>query len=97
METRLTLFPSTDLFGVYVADPERPTNTISFRFYAHDAIPETRTPRAELGAGGRLESCASIPALQAPDPGNSTSMPGSMRYSTCRTRRTRSGGTGCTG
>ena len=42
------------LIGVYVADPERPTNTISFRFYAHDAIPETRTPRAELGAGGRF-------------------------------------------
>ena len=39
---------------MYVADPERPTNTISFRFYAHDAIPETRTPRAELGAGGRF-------------------------------------------
>jgi hypothetical protein len=45
-ERRTTLFPSTDLYGVYVADPERPTNTISFRFYGHDAIPETRTPRA---------------------------------------------------
>jgi hypothetical protein len=48
------LFPSSDLFGVYVADPERPTNTISFRFYAHNTIPDTRTPRAGLGAGGRF-------------------------------------------
>jgi hypothetical protein len=51
---RITLFPSSDLFGVYVADPDRPTNTISFRFYDQNVIPETRTPRAALGAGGRF-------------------------------------------
>src|SRR5262245_37774133 len=50
----VTLFPSTDPYGAYVADPDRPTNMISFSFYTHDAIPEARTPRAALAAGGRF-------------------------------------------
>ena len=52
--TRFTLFPSGEVFPVYVADPHRPTNALVPRFYVRGEIPETRTPRAWLSAGGRF-------------------------------------------
>ena len=49
-----TLFPAADQYGLYVADPERPTNTISFHFLSDPTIPDTRSPRSGLAAGGRF-------------------------------------------
>ena len=53
-EPSVKLFPSSDIYGAYVADPERPTNAISFGFYSDTKIPDTRSPRAGLSAGGRF-------------------------------------------
>ena len=52
--TQFTLFPPADVFPVYVADPHRPTNAIVPRFYVRDEIPDTRSPRMGLSAGGRF-------------------------------------------
>jgi hypothetical protein len=49
-----SLFPSGEPFPVYVADPHRPTNAIVPRFYLREDIPDTRTPRMWLSAGGRF-------------------------------------------
>jgi hypothetical protein len=49
-----TLFPAGDVFPVYVADPHRPTNAIVSRFYFQEGIPDSRSPRWALSAGGRF-------------------------------------------
>lgn len=49
-----TLFPAGDPFPVYVADPHRATNAIVPRFYFREGIPDTRSPRWWLSAGGRF-------------------------------------------
>jgi uncharacterized protein DUF1207 len=49
-----TLFPAGDVFPVYVADPHRPGNAIVPRFYVREDIPNTRSPRWCLSAGGRF-------------------------------------------
>lgn len=52
--TTFRLFPSGDVYGVYVADPRRPTNTISVLVYPRVRIEQTRSPRTGLAAGGRF-------------------------------------------
>jgi hypothetical protein len=51
---RITLFPSGDVFPVYVADPHRPSNAIAPRFYAREGLVDASSPRAWLSAGGRF-------------------------------------------
>ena len=48
------LFPAGDLFPVYVADPQRPTNAITEMFYPAARIADTGSPRTGLSAGGRF-------------------------------------------
>ena len=50
----IQLFPSGDVYPVYVADPQRPTNAIISGFYARTRVPETSSPRTSLAAGGRF-------------------------------------------
>jgi hypothetical protein len=52
--TTVTFFPATDVFPVYVADPQRPTNAMLFNFYARKEIPLTAARRTGLAAGGRF-------------------------------------------
>ena len=52
--TAFILFPPGEVFPVYVADPHRPTNAIVPRFYVREDIPDTRSPRMWLSAGGRF-------------------------------------------
>lgn len=59
------LSPAGDVFSVYVADPQRPTNAIVSRFYSREGIDETRSPRAWLSAGGRF----GILRMDTPGPG----------------------------
>ena len=47
------LFPAGDLYPAYVADPHRPTNELSVGF-GSSAIPDSRSPRIHLSAGGRF-------------------------------------------
>ena len=49
-----TLFPSGDLYPVYVADPHRPTNVLAESFTLGGSIPDTDSPLTRLGAGGRF-------------------------------------------
>jgi len=49
-----TLFPSGDIYPVYVADPHRPTNIIAESFTLGGGIPDSRSPLTRLGAGGRF-------------------------------------------
>jgi hypothetical protein len=51
---KVTLFPSGDVFPVYVADPHRPSNAIVSRFYTKEALADASSPRAWLSAGGRF-------------------------------------------
>jgi hypothetical protein len=48
------LFPSSDVYPVYVADPHRPTNAIVQSFYTRIRVPETSSPRTFLAGGGRI-------------------------------------------
>lgn len=50
----LTLFPSGDLYEVYLADPHRPANVIEETFIVGGALPDTQSPLTHLGAGGRF-------------------------------------------
>ncbi len=52
--TTFKLFPSGDVYPVYVADPHRPTNAITEMFYDNVRIEDTDTPRSGLNAGGRF-------------------------------------------
>ena len=52
--SRFELFPAGDVFPVFAADPHRPTNSIQNGFYPDPEIPETRSPRTLLSAGGRF-------------------------------------------
>lgn len=52
--TRVELLPAGDVYPVYVADPHRATNAIELGVHAARDIPETRSPRARLSAGGRF-------------------------------------------
>jgi hypothetical protein len=50
----IALFPSSDLFVPYVADPHRPTNAILFPYYSQSQIPGVTNRRTRLSAGGRF-------------------------------------------
>jgi hypothetical protein len=50
----LTLFPSGDVYPVYIADPHRPTNTIAEGFIAAGGLPDVHGPLTGLAAGGRF-------------------------------------------
>lgn len=50
----IELFPAGDIYPVHVADPHRPTNSISEGFYVRNRVPDTRSPRTLLAAGGRF-------------------------------------------
>ena len=50
----LTLFPSGDIYPVYVADPHRATNVIAETVGLGGGIPATDSPLTRLGAGGRF-------------------------------------------
>jgi len=52
--TRVTLFPSGDLFPAYVADPQRPANAMLVRVQQRRGIPDTSVRRTALSAGGRF-------------------------------------------
>jgi hypothetical protein len=52
--TTFRLFPSGDVYPVYVADPHRATNTITALVLPRLGIEQTSTPRIALGAGGRF-------------------------------------------
>jgi Protein of unknown function (DUF1207) len=52
--TTFRLFPSGDVYPVYVADPHRPMNAITVMFYSQVRIEDTDTPRTGLNAGGRF-------------------------------------------
>jgi hypothetical protein len=60
----LTLFPSGDIYPVYVADPHRTTNAILLTFCPQPRIPETRSPQATLSAGGRFGMLGIEPATK---------------------------------
>ena len=50
----MTLFPSRDVYPVYVADPHRPTNMLAEIGILSGSIPDTDSPLTALGAGGRF-------------------------------------------
>lgn len=50
----VTLFPSGDVYPVYVADPHRPTNVIAESAVSGENILDTDSPLTRLGAGGRF-------------------------------------------
>ena len=50
----LTLFPSGDVYPVYIADPHRPTNMLAEIGILSGSIPDTESPLTALGAGGRF-------------------------------------------
>lgn len=50
----IELFPAGDVFPVYAADPHRPSNQLAITFYPTNEIPDTRSPRTMLSAGGRF-------------------------------------------
>ena len=52
--TALTLFPSGDVYPVYVADPHRPTNVVAESSIFNDTISEVGSPLTRLAAGGRF-------------------------------------------
>jgi len=53
-QTVVTMFPAGDVFPVYVADPQRPTNALLIRFNSSRGIPATTARRTGLAAGGRF-------------------------------------------
>jgi hypothetical protein len=60
--TTLTLFPSGDLYRVYIADPHRPTNAIIEMIYQDSTIASASSPRVGLAAGGRFGILRIAPA-----------------------------------
>jgi Protein of unknown function (DUF1207) len=52
--TSMVLFPTGDVFPVYVADPHRPTNVVQELFIVGGGIPFTEGPLTRLAAGGRF-------------------------------------------
>jgi hypothetical protein len=50
----IRLFPSGDIYPVYVADPHRPTNAAAFGFYSRTEVDQTASPRPFLAGGGRI-------------------------------------------
>ena len=52
--TTFRLFPSGDVYAVYVADPHRATNTLTAHVLPRVRIEDTSSPRIGLGAGGRF-------------------------------------------
>ena len=50
----VTLFPSGDVYPVYVADPHRPTNLLAGSALFRHTIPEVDGPLIRLNAGGRF-------------------------------------------
>jgi len=50
----VVLFPSSDVYPLYVADPHRPTNAITVLAHSHVDIDDADSPRASLHAGGRF-------------------------------------------
>ena len=48
------VFPDSDIYGVYVADPHRPTNGVQELFIVGGGIPYTEGPLTRLTAGGRF-------------------------------------------
>ena len=48
------LFPAGDVYPVYVADPQRPSNAVVQSFYSRTRVPEASSPRTSLAAGGRF-------------------------------------------
>jgi hypothetical protein len=50
----VALFPSGDVYPVYVADPHRPTNNLAEGFTIGGSIPNTRSPLTQVATGGRF-------------------------------------------
>jgi hypothetical protein len=50
----LALFPSGNLYPVYVADPQRPNSAAMVRFYTRTEIPDSTSIRVDLKGGGRF-------------------------------------------
>ena len=50
----VTLFPSGDVYPVYVADPHRPTNLVIESAVFDNTISDIGSPLTRLGAGGRF-------------------------------------------
>ncbi len=50
----VTLFPSGEVYPVYVADPHRPTNVFAGSVTLGGGIPDTESSLIRLGAGGRF-------------------------------------------
>jgi hypothetical protein len=48
------LFPPGDIFPVYAADQQHPTNMLATNFYVRSRIPQSRSPRTTLAGGGRF-------------------------------------------
>lgn len=48
------LFPASDVYPVYVADPHRPTTAVVESFYIRTRVPQTRSPRTFLAGGGHI-------------------------------------------
>ncbi len=48
------LFPPGDIFPVYAADQQHPTNMLATNFYVRTRIPQSRSPRTTLAGGGRF-------------------------------------------
>jgi hypothetical protein len=54
VDKSLSLFPSGDIYPVYIADPHRPTNVVEESFVIGGGLPDTRSPLNRLAAGGRF-------------------------------------------
>jgi hypothetical protein len=50
----IRLFPSGEVYPVYVADPHRTTNAVAPTFYTHMRLPDASSPRTFLAAGGHF-------------------------------------------
>jgi hypothetical protein len=50
----VALFPSGDIYGVYAADPHRPTNSITESFTIGGSITDTDSPLTQVATGGRF-------------------------------------------
>lgn len=50
----IRLFPSGEIYPVYVADPHRTTNAVVSSFYTRTRIPDTSSPRTFLAGGGHF-------------------------------------------
>ena len=50
----MTLFPSGDIYGVYVADPHRADQPLAESFIVGGGITDTRSPLTQVATGGRF-------------------------------------------